>query len=83
MSARCPLIPRADIPLRFAQQLRLLGDFDGDAPSFVLAQEFRRRLSPRFVLEIDVGQCLPVVIADDELGIGLVGGARRREAARH
>ena len=35
MSARCPLIPRADIPLRFAQQLWKLGDVGGDAAGFV------------------------------------------------
>src|SRR4029077_22241 len=34
------------------------------------------------VLEIDVGQRLPVVIADDAAGVGLLGGPGRREAAQ-
>ena len=40
--------------------------------------------SSRLLLDVDVGQRVPVVIADDETGIGLFGGPRRREAAgRH
>jgi hypothetical protein len=37
--ARCPLLPRADIPLRVAQQLWKLGDVGGDAPRFVYRRE--------------------------------------------
>ena len=32
--------------------------------------------------EVDVGQRLPVLVADDEAGVALVNGPRRREAAR-
>jgi hypothetical protein len=46
----------------------------------------RAYLLSRLLLEIDVGERLPVGVADDEappmqLGVGLVEGPRRREAA--
>jgi hypothetical protein len=37
---------------------------------------------PRLILEIDVGECLPVGVADDEAGVGFFDGPARREAAR-
>jgi hypothetical protein len=49
----------------------------------------RCRLPTGLILEIHVGQRLPVAVADDEappiqLGVGLVDGPGRREAAlRH
>jgi len=48
--------------------------------------EVRRRAPSRLLLEIDVGERLPVGAPDDEapliqLGVGLVDGRRRREAA--
>ena len=39
------------------------------------------RSPSRLILEIDVGERLPVSVADDKAGIGLFGGPRRREAA--
>jgi hypothetical protein len=37
----------------------------------------------RLLLEIDVGERLPVGVADDEAGVGLLDGPGRREAALH
>jgi hypothetical protein len=39
------------------------------------------RSPPRFILEIDVGERLPIGVTDDEAGVGLLGGPWRREAA--
>jgi hypothetical protein len=69
-----------------AQQPRQLGDVGGDPPRFVTRHQVRRRAPAGFVLEIDVGQRVPVGVADDEavlaeLGIGVVDRPRRREAA--
>jgi hypothetical protein len=60
---------------------RAVGDVGSDAPRLIFAQQLRRCLSPRLILEIDVGERLPVVVAHDEASVGLVGGPRRREAA--
>ena len=65
---------------RFAPQQ--LGDVDGDAPRFVLGQQVRRSASARLVLEVDIGQRVAVVIADDEAGmVRLIDGPRWRETA--
>jgi len=45
-----------------------------------------RRAPPQLLLEIDIGERLPVGVADDEapsiqLGVGFLDGPRRREAA--
>jgi hypothetical protein len=48
------------------QQLRQLGDVGGDAPGFVAGEEVRRRATTRLLLEIDVGERLPVGVADDD-----------------
>ena len=40
-----------------------------------------RRACSRLLIEIDVGERLPVGVADDEAGVRLFGGPRRREAA--
>ena len=67
---------------RLAQQLRQLGDVHGDAPRFIAGEQLRRRAPTGLLLEIDVGERLPVVIADDVAGVGLLGGPGRREVAR-
>jgi hypothetical protein len=65
-------LSRAYRPPRFfllaPQQLRQLGDVDGDAPGFVAGQQLACRAPPRFILAIDKGECLPIVIAHDEAG---------------
>ena len=41
-----------------------------------------KALDPKWpIREVDVGERLPVVIADDEAGVGLLDGPGRREAA--
>ena len=42
-------------------------------------QQLARRAPPRFILAIDKGECLPVVIAHDEAGGGFLNGPRWRE----
>ena len=51
------------------------------ASSFVSRLAAVRR--PGSFLEIHVGERLPVLVADDEAGVGPLDGPRRREAARH
>jgi hypothetical protein len=63
-----------------ALQLRQLGDVGGDAPRLVLSEQLGRGASSRLLLEIDVGERLPVGVADDEappvqLGVGFFVGA--------
>ena len=62
-----------------AQQLRQLGDVGGDAPGLVAGEQLGRRTPPRLILEVHVGQRLPVGVAGDEAGVGLLGGPGRRE----
>src|ERR1700685_832850 len=82
MSARCPLIPRADIPIRFAQQLWKLRHVRGYPPGFVTSEQFGRCPSSGFIFEIDIREGLPVVIAHDEAGgVRFIERPRRREAA--
>ena len=48
--------------------------------STVAGEQLGRRAPPRLLLEIDVGERLPVVIADDEAGLLLLedqGGGKR------
>ena len=45
--------------------LRQLGDVGGDAPGLIPSRQMRSRASPRFVLEVGVGECLPVSVADE------------------
>ena len=71
---------------RPAQAAPALGDVGGDAPGLVAGEEVRRRAMLQLPLEIDVSERLPISIADDEappiqLGVGLLGGPGRREAA--
>ena len=49
--------------------LRQLGDVGGDAPGLIAGEEVRRRAPSRLPLEIDVGEGLPVGVADDEAGV--------------
>jgi len=42
---------------------------------------FARRSPPRFILEIDIGDLLPIGVAHDKASGLLVDRARRREAA--
>ena len=39
-------------------------------PGLIAGEEMHRRAPPRLILEIDVGERLSVVIADDEAGVG-------------
>jgi hypothetical protein len=66
---------------RLAQQLWQLGDIGGDAPGLVAGEQLGRRSTTRLLLEIHVGERLPVGVADDETGVRLFGDPRRREAA--
>ena len=59
-----------------------LADVDGDAPGLVAGEQLGRRSPPEFILAIDVGERLPISVADDEAGVGLLDGPGRREAAR-
>jgi hypothetical protein len=51
---------------KLAQQLRQLGDVHGDALGLVAGEEVRRRAASRLLLEIDIGERLPVGVADGE-----------------
>jgi hypothetical protein len=46
-----------------------------------VGEEVRRRASPRLILEIYVGERLPVGVADDEAGVRFLGKPGRWEAA--
>jgi hypothetical protein len=63
-------------------QFRQLGDVGGDAAGFVLGEQIGGSAASRLFLKIDVGQCMPVLVADAEAGIvGLFDSPRWREAA--
>jgi hypothetical protein len=49
--------------------------------TLVARHQSSRRPPPRLILEIDVRERLPVGVADNETGVGLLGGPGRREAA--
>ena len=49
---------------RPAQQLRQLGDVGGDPPHLVAGEELGRRSPTGLLLAIDVGERLPVGVAD-------------------
>ena len=61
-----------------AQQLRQLGDVHGDAPRFIAGEQLRGRAPTGLLLEIDVGERLPVGVADDEAGVRCYGAASVR-----
>jgi hypothetical protein len=48
--------------------------------SLVPGEEVCRRASSGLILEVNVGEALPVGVADDEAGVGLLDGQGRREA---
>ena len=50
-------------------------------PCLVAGEKVCRRATARLFLAIDAGERLPVVIADDEAGVGLLDEPGRREAA--
>ena len=81
MSARCPLLPRAHIPLRFAQQLRKLHHVRGDAPRFVAREQVRCRAAARFILEVHVDKFLIVSVFHDETGVRFFNDPWWRKAA--
>ena len=56
------------------------GSFDvgGDPPRLVAREEMRRRATAGLILEVDVSERLPVAVADDEAGVGLLDGPGRR-----
>ena len=84
------LLARADKVIEWGsarlgpQQFRPLGDVGGDPPCLVAGEKVCRRATARLFLAIDAGERLPVVIADDEAGVGLLdgSGARARANAR-
>ena len=53
-----------------------------DPSRLVAGEQFRRRSPSGSLLEVDVGEHLPVGVADDEAGVGLLDGQGRREAVR-
>ena len=57
---------------------RRFGGVRRDALRFVTRQQDGRRSPSRLVLEIDVGERLPVLVLDGEAGFLLVDGGRRR-----
>jgi hypothetical protein len=65
------------------QWLWQLGDVCRDPPRLILGKQFRRRSPPWLVLEIDIGECLAAMVADDETRLRLFdrpGPARSRVA---
>jgi hypothetical protein len=51
-----------------AQQFGELSNVRGYAPCFITGEQLSSRAPPRLILEIDIGELLPVVIADDKAG---------------
>ena len=65
--------------------LRQLGDVGGDAPGVVAGEEVRRRAASRLLLEIDVGQRLPVGVGATRCGWAyrhILEAAERRKTMR-
>jgi hypothetical protein len=50
------------------QQLRQLGDVGGDAPSLVAGEQLGGGAASRLILEIDVGERLPVGVGATRCG---------------
>ena len=55
------------LSLRLAQQLRQLGDIRRDPPRLISGEQFRRRATARFILEIDVSQFLPDAVGHENI----------------
>ena len=51
-----------------AQQLRQPHHIGRNPPRLIFAEQLGCRASPRLILEIDIGELLTVVIADNETG---------------
>jgi hypothetical protein len=67
-----------------SRPLQRLGDVGGNAPRLVAGEDVRRRASSGLILEIGVDERLPVGVADDLAGVGLLDRPWRRKAAgRH
>jgi hypothetical protein len=49
-------------------------------PGLVAGEQLGRRAASRLILEVNVGERLAAVVADDEAGVGLLDGPGRREA---
>ena len=65
----CVSLPSPSPPTAaLTKQVRQLGDVRRDAPRLVARHQSRRRSPTGLLLEIGVGERLPVVIADDEAG---------------
>ena len=69
---------------RLSSTTPAVGYVGGDAPGLVAGEGLGRCKPSRLLPLIDVGERLPVGVADDEAGVGFLGGPGRREAAlRH
>ena len=71
---------RVSICARF-QQLRQLGDVRSDPPGFIAREQIGSGAPSVFILEIDVGESLPVGVAHDEAGPVVIDRPWRWEAA--
>ena len=56
--------------------MRGLSNVGPDPPRLVAGEQLGRRTSFRLLLEIEVGERLPVGVADDEAGVRLFGDPR-------
>jgi hypothetical protein len=56
------------------QQVRQPCKIHRNPSRLIFAVQLRRRSSPRLILEIDIREWLPVVVADDEAGVQLLEG---------
>jgi hypothetical protein len=65
----------------FPQQRQQLCDIRRYPPRFVAREQLAGDSSAGLILAIREGECLPVVVADDEARRGLFDGPGRREAA--
>jgi hypothetical protein len=66
---------------RFGRAIAGAWRVDGDTSRLIAREQMRRRSPSRLVLEIDVGECLPIAVADDETRVGLLDGAAGSGAA--
>ena len=55
-------------------------DVAEDPSRLIARQQFRRRLSPRLILETDVGELLAAAVANDRAGVQFLDCPKRREA---
>jgi hypothetical protein len=74
--------PQTDRDRLRTQQLRQLVDVRSDPPGPVAGKQLGRLAPSRLILEIDIGQRLPVGVADDEAGVGFLDGLGRRLALK-